>query len=324
MKKLRSDRRISLTDVSKNTNIQVKYLEFIEEGSYDNLPADVYVKGFLKSYADFMSIDDQSLIKLFEKEKEIKKNLRLSKNKKENGKNNFRLLKPLKINSFVFTPKIIAGTLITFLVIAGVVYLYKEIGSFANVPRLVVLNPEQNAIVSGNSLVIEGVTDRDAKLLVNGQPVLVNDEGNFRENLILQAGSNVISIKSINRFKKETEEIITVQAVFQDDSSVNENAEAKNENLEEENGNLQAENISLEIKVDSGPVLVSVESDGNLVFNGTILTGGIQSFSAKEKIVINSEKASGTFIKFNGKDIGALGDKPNPIKNVTFTKDMKY
>jgi cytoskeletal protein RodZ len=326
LKKLRSDRRISLSDVSRNTNVQVKYLEFIENGIYDKLPADVYVRGFLKSYAEFMNIDENALIKLFEKEKEIKKNLSLSRNKKEKGKNNFKFLKPLRINSFVFTPKIIAGTLITIMVIAGFVYLYKEIGSFASVPKLVVLSPEQNAVISGSSISVEGITDRDAKLSVNGQPVLVNDEGNFRENLILQSGSNVISVKSINRFKKETEEIITVQAVFQENQPTDgiESADTQNANSEKQKENLQTEGVNLEIRVDTGPVQISVEADGNLIFNGTVLSGGSQTFSAKEKIVVDSGKANGTFIKFNGKDIGTLGDKPNAIKGVTFTKDMKY
>lgn len=321
LKKIRSDRRMSLADVSRNTNIQVKYLEFIEEGAYEKLPVDVYAKGFLKSYAEFLGIDENVMIKLFEKEKEIKKNLRMSADKKEEGKNSFRLLKPLKIQSFVFTPKIIAGTLVTILVLAGFTYLYKEIGSFASVPRLVVLGPEQNTVIQGSSVLVEGITDRDAKLSVNGQPVLVGDEGNFRENLILQSGSNIINIKAVNRFEKETEEIITVQAVFQENQPTENTAQSENYSG---NNNLYSEGVNLEIRIDSGPVQISVESDGNLIFNGTVLSGGVQLFTAKEKIVIDSGKASSTFVKFNGKDVGALGDKPSAIKGVTFTKDMKY
>ena len=323
LKKLRSDRRISLSDVSRSTNIQVKYLEFIEAGAYEMLPVDVYVKGFLKSYAEFLGIDENVLIKLFEKEKEIKKNLRLSRNKKEEEKSNFKFLKPLKIQSFIFTPKIIAGTLISILVVASFVYLYREIGSFASVPRLVVLSPEQNAVVQGSSISVEGITDRDAKLSVNEQPVLVNDEGHFRENLILQSGSNIINIKAVNRFKKETEELITVQAIFQE-VPIEETGDTQGTNADEENNNLQTEGVNMEVRVDPGPVQMSVEADGNLVFNGTVLSGGVQTFSAKEKIVIDSTKANSTFVKFNGKEIGALGDAPSAIKGVTFTKDMKY
>jgi transcriptional regulator with XRE-family HTH domain len=325
LKKFRSDRRMSLGDVSRSTNIQVKYLEFIEEGEYEKLPADVYVKGFLKSYAEFLGIDENVLIKMFEKEKEIKKNLKLSKSKKEKGKNNFKLLKPLKIHSFIFTPKIIIGTLITLVVIAGLVYLYKEIGSFASMPRLIILSPEQNSVIQGNSVLVDGITDRDAQLFINGQAVLVNDEGNFRENLILQPGSNTISVKAINRFKKELEEIITLQAVFQENSNAESNmATEQANNTEEKKDDLNPEGVKLEIRIDPGPVQISVEADGNLIFSGTMLTGGIQSFTAKEKIVIDSGKANSTFVKFNGKEIGALGDKAMAIKSVTFTKDMKY
>lgn len=317
IKKLRSDRRISLSDVSRNTNIQIKYLEFLEEGAYEKLPVDVYTKGFLKSYAEFLGIDENILIKLFEKEKEIKKNLKFSRNKEEK-KNGFKFLKPLKIQAFIFTPKIIAATFVSILILAGLIYLYKEIGSFASVPRLVVLSPEQNAVIQGGSISVEGITDRDAKLSVNEQPVLIDDEGHFRENLILQPGSNIINIKAVNRFKKEVAEIITVQAVFQETPSIAEEIQ----NTESEK--LKAEDVQIEIKVDMGPVQMSVEADGNLVFNGTVLSGGIQAFTAKEKIIIDSTKASSTFIKFNGKDIGALGEKAVSIKGVTFTKDMKY
>ena len=83
LKKLRSERRISLSEVSKHTRIQVKYLEYLEEGQYEKLPVDVYVRGFLKNYADFLAIDANVLIRLYEKEREIKKNLEKGKKGEE-------------------------------------------------------------------------------------------------------------------------------------------------------------------------------------------------------------------------------------------------
>jgi cytoskeletal protein RodZ len=321
LKKLRGERRMSLGDVSRNTKIQVKYLEFIEEGAYDKLPADVYVKGFLKNYAEFLGVSENALNKLFEKEKEIKKNLNLRSSRKEKNGNRFKILQPLKIDSFTFTPKIIAGSLIALLVLAGFVYLYKEVGSFASVPRLVVLSPLQNTSVSGNSVLVEGVTDRDAKLFLNGQPTLVNDEGRFRESLILQSGANVISVKAINRFQKEIEEIITVQTDYEEPINLTEANKASDSGALDSDA--EAGNISMEIKADPGPVTVSVKTDGNLIFSGTMLSGSVQKFEAKEKISIDSDKASNTFIKFNGKDLGALGEKATVIKEVIFTKDTK-
>jgi cytoskeletal protein RodZ len=314
LKKLRSERRISLGEVSKHTRIQVKYLEYLEEGRYEKLPVDVYVRGFLKNYADFLAIDANVLIRLYEKEREIKKNLEKGKNSEEKP----TLPVPFKISSFALTPKIILISAIAVVTFGGFFYLYKEIGAFASVPRLIISNPEKNTSVSGNSIIVEGVTDKDAKLYINGQLILVNDDGKFRENLTLQSGNNSINIRAVNRFGKEETAALTVQSNYQKEEE---------EKKQEGSGNneiTQSKGVEIEVRVDPGPVWLSIEADGNLVFSGTMLTGAIQTFRAEEKISVNSGKDSATFIKFNGKEIGALGESGNPVRGVVFTPDTAY
>src|SRR4030042_1531553 len=75
LKKIRSDGRVTLHEVSRETKIPVKYLAMIEEGDSENLPPDVYVKGFLKSYAEYLGVDHQKLVALYLRDKDIKKNL---------------------------------------------------------------------------------------------------------------------------------------------------------------------------------------------------------------------------------------------------------
>lgn len=314
LKKLRSERRISLGEVSKHTRIQAKYLEHLEEGRYEKLPVDVYVRGFLKNYADFLAIDADVLIRLYEKEREIKKNL--EKGKKGAEKSSLPI--PFKISSFALTPKIILISAIALITISGFLYLYKELGTFASVPRLIISSPEQNTSVSGNSIIVEGITDKDAKLYINGQLILVNDDGKFRESLTLQSGNNSINIKSVNRFGKEVIEALTVQSSYQKEEEEKKQAEPGNDQISQPKG------VELEVRVDPGPVWLSVESDGNLVFSGTMLSGAVQSFRAEEKISVNSGKDSATFIKFNGKELGALGESGNPVRGVVFTPDTAY
>ncbi|HCP08894.1 MAG TPA: hypothetical protein DIT25_03810 [Candidatus Moranbacteria bacterium] len=314
LKKLRSERRMSLGEASRNTRIQKKYLEFLEEGQYSNLPADVYVRGFLRSYADFLGVDEKILVKLYEKENEIKKNLE----KRENSgkKKPPTAGKTIDVSSFVFTPKLITIGLLILLVSGGIFYLYKEIGSFASTPRLVILGPENNYATEGNSITVEGITDRDARVFLNGQPILVADDGKFRESVSLQSGTNSINLKSVNKFNKEISENLTVQSNYQ---SVQEGPEDQSVG---QSGNIsdQQDGMDMEIRVDPGPVWVSVEADGNLVFSGTMLEGSVQSFQAKNKIIINSGKGNATFIKFNGKDIGSLGENEKAIRGATFTQ----
>src|ERR1700751_1157429 len=41
------------------TKIRVKYLRALEEEQFDVLPAETYVRGFLRTYADFLGLDGQ-------------------------------------------------------------------------------------------------------------------------------------------------------------------------------------------------------------------------------------------------------------------------
>jgi cytoskeleton protein RodZ len=314
LKKLRSERRMSLGEVSRNTRIQIKYLEYLEEGDYNKLPVDVYVRGFLRSYAEFLGVDERILVRLYEKENEIKKNL---DRRKDNGKKNPLVVREtINISSFVFTPKVLAISLVALLVVGGFFYLYKEIGAFASTPRLVILSPEKNYVTNGNSITVEGITDRDAGLFLNGHPILVSDDGKFRENVTVQSGTNIINIKAVNKFNKEANETLTVQSDQQENKGDDQPAPPV--------GQATQKGLEMEVRVDPGPVWVSVEVDGNLVFSGTMLTGSVQFFQADGKIVINSGKANATFVKFNSKDIGALGDSAGAIRGVTFTPDTKY
>lgn len=320
LRKLRSERRIAINEASRITRIQVQYLEYLEEGRYEKLPADVYVKGFLRSYGDFLGVDPHSLIKLFEKEKGIKKNLEESKNPQAQKNNT---VKAVNISSFVLTPQKIIFVVVVVVIISGLAYLYKEIGSFTDAPRLIVLNPQPNALVDGTSLYIEGVTDKDASLFVNDQPILVGDDGKFRENITLQSGVNVINMKAVNKFGKEALQSMTIQSNSGEVDGP-ENEKNDQEKSKEGSEDSDSQEIQLEIRVDPGPVWLSVEADDNLVFSGTMLSGAIQSFNANDKIVVNSGRASTTYVKFNGKDIGTLGQDPGAVRGVVFNRDTKY
>ena len=48
-----------LAEAEAATKIRSKYLDALEEERFDVLPAPTYVKGFLRSYADFLGLDGQ-------------------------------------------------------------------------------------------------------------------------------------------------------------------------------------------------------------------------------------------------------------------------
>lgn len=310
MKKIRSERRFSLSEISKNTGIQSRYLEYLENGEYERLPADVYVKGFLKTYAAYAGLSEKTLIKLYEREKGIQKSI-----KKIDDEESF--IKPLNFSRFVITPKIIVGSLITLFVLLGFFYLYKEVNDFVSTPRLIITRPADNEIIEGRMVNVKGLTDKNSEVFINDQPVLANDEGEFSEDVGLQEGLNTIVVKSKNNFDKETTRSLSVRADIEDQP-------ADEEEQKSEEGIMDEKTINMEITVRPNPTWLSVEADGSVVFSGTLLPQAVQKFEAKEKINVTTGKGNNTYIKVNGKDIGVLSEEPGIVRDVTFDAGTEY
>jgi hypothetical protein len=156
-----------------------------------------------------LNIDEQTLVKLYERERNIQSNLGRPVSKKTFYPKNFN------ISSFVITPRSLAIVIIFLLVGGSFFYLYREFQSFAGEPRLVILNPSaNNTTVETNEITVEGKTDKGARVSINNQPVFVGSEGEFSGKLILQPGMNTITVVTINSFDKEKSETFFVEARY--------------------------------------------------------------------------------------------------------------
>jgi flagellar biosynthesis protein FlhG len=62
LKQVREKMGVESETISKETKISIKTLEWIEEEAFEKLPPLVYLKGFLKSYAQSLGLDPQKVI----------------------------------------------------------------------------------------------------------------------------------------------------------------------------------------------------------------------------------------------------------------------
>jgi hypothetical protein len=58
----RERRGLTIEQVAQETRISARFLEALEAEEFDALPAPVYVRGFLRSYANFLKVDPQPLL----------------------------------------------------------------------------------------------------------------------------------------------------------------------------------------------------------------------------------------------------------------------
>lgn len=65
LREARQNRGLSLEQVEDATRIRRIFLEALEEEKFDQLPADVYARGFLRNYARFLGLDPDPLLKAY-------------------------------------------------------------------------------------------------------------------------------------------------------------------------------------------------------------------------------------------------------------------
>lgn len=115
----RESQGISLAQAATETRILQRYLVALEEGDYKYLPGDVYARGFIRNYADYLKIPVEELIQLY---------------RYERGRT-----EPIVIRPAVVAPKIrgavlpnIFGVFFVVLTIAGLGYLVLRGVEFLN------------------------------------------------------------------------------------------------------------------------------------------------------------------------------------------------
>jgi cytoskeletal protein RodZ len=65
LRNIRTQKRVSLEDVSAKTMIQRRFLDAIEQGQPEHLPEALYVRGFIRRYAEMLGLNGVELSETF-------------------------------------------------------------------------------------------------------------------------------------------------------------------------------------------------------------------------------------------------------------------
>ena len=68
LKSERIKKDLSIQDVAYALKLSSRIIQAIENGDTDELPAKTFVRGFVKSYADYLKIDSEAVLKQFQEE----------------------------------------------------------------------------------------------------------------------------------------------------------------------------------------------------------------------------------------------------------------
>ena len=289
---MRTGSGLSLAEVSQKTSISIKFINALESGNFKNLPAGVYVAGFLKQLAKLYSVDADELICQYKKEQNIHKQMQAQV--KFSGQ-----AWPRKFfRKIVITPKLLSFLAGMLFILITVGYIVWQVWSINKTPALEIFEPANNSVIEGTTALVRGQTDPGNSVTVNDQGIFVDAGGNFKTQLGLSSGPKEIKVAAKNRFDKAVTRSINVNV-----------AGAKVQNGD-----------SVELKIDfTAPVALSVSLDGQANQNLTFAQGDSQTFIAKQKIIISTSDGGATKVTVNGQSLGQMGRAKERLENVPFT-----
>lgn len=289
LKSARCSMHLTPEEVSKKTGIKQKFLEGLEVGEFNSLPADVYIFGFLRQLSALYSADPDELVAQFKKEKGIE--LQISKSANPHAVS----LNQKLFGRMVVTPKIIslvAGVLFVSLTVA---YIIWQVLSINKTPGLIIFSPANNSVVLGSSADIKGQTDPAAQVSVNQENVFVNNTGGFETQIGLTPGPKTILITASNRFGKSISQTINITSAA------------------------VASGTPLVLKINfNAAVALSAAIDDQSTQAFNFNTGDSKVFTAKQKIVLSTSDAGGTVVWLNGQNLGSMGKNKEQLNNVSF------
>ena len=190
IKKERVKKRSSRARLEKVTKIRKDYISAIEEEDWDKLPERPVVAGFVNSIAQALNIERKQASALFRRDYPPKK-LRVSP-------------KPDILNKFVWSPRLTFLVGIVAVIIVILSYLTIQYTRFIQPPVLEVTTPSEGQIIKENIIRVTGTTDPDASVVINNQPVIIEEYGSFLAEIEIFQETYEIVITAKSRSGKET------------------------------------------------------------------------------------------------------------------------
>ena len=203
LKRARQEKGCRIADASKTLKIHPKFLKALETGNYEIFAHPIHIKGFLKNYAGFLDLDVPQVLAFWRRE--YKNTARQTPI--------YNVTKPLKEPKLVVTPGVLTALTTLILVVSFLGYLFWQYRSIAGPPPLNITAPKKDVIVSDPQIIIKGESDPQAHLELNGQKILIDENGTFSLEYVLSDGTNTLTFTAENEFGKSTE--IVRRAVYE-------------------------------------------------------------------------------------------------------------
>lgn len=176
----------SIAECSRALGIPKIYLKAMEESRFDLLPGEVYARGWLKKYSEYLNLASKEMLEAYNSEHVVWQSISAEK-KKLSTKN------PHKTRWWEwFTVKRLAVGVVSVSVLMYLGFALYQ--SFAP-PTVEFAMPLEDFQTNKNSVALTGVTEPESTVLINNNIVPLESDGSFNQSLVLRDGLQTITIE---------------------------------------------------------------------------------------------------------------------------------
>lgn len=149
----RERKGVDLYRAERDTKIRARYLSALERGEYKELPGDVYTKGFLRNYANYLGLDAEEVVTQW----------RRDRGDAPAGKTVLTVPRPLAQSrpGLQFSPGVVVAALLTLMIVGIGVWLGVQVMRFAKPPTLAITSPREATVQleeTATSYTLEGTS----------------------------------------------------------------------------------------------------------------------------------------------------------------------
>ena len=184
---------MSADALARVISVSPKHIRALEDGDYAVFGAKVYARGVLKKMLAVMAVgEDEYFMRLLDEAWGVRE-------KETGGRRGFS---PLAREKMYLTPARAGIGAVAVVLAAFVFFAASRLTRFNGRPLLIVDLPQDRAALREQMVRVEGRTERESKLTVNGREITINEQGDFGERIELQPGATALIFISENRFGK--------------------------------------------------------------------------------------------------------------------------
>ena len=179
----RESQKLTITDLSNKSSLSEHIISAIEEERYSDLPDGPFIRGYLRSLARALQLDEEHVLAVYRRDQKPARSPSLFPQ---------GLMKPLgRKKPFLSVQRV--GIALACLFLA--VFLGVQILLAQKPPALTLDYPTDNQEVK-NPVAVRGTTSTDAVVVINTVPTAINQDGVFQTALEMTPGQHAIVVES--------------------------------------------------------------------------------------------------------------------------------